>query len=259
MLKANKSPNTTNRYLESAAALFAPETLKHIDTTIENPFKTVAKCKRPSSRFHSTFDFEALVQSALSELEGDTLAAFVLTAIGGMRKSEVDNLLWSSVDWNRNTVAVKHTHYWSPKSESSMRSVAFDPEFFAMFKGLHAKATTPFILSSPVQPRKEFPAGWYRASHTFNRLAAWLKAHGVNDRKPLHTMRKACGSVVNHRLGLFAASQFLGHSSTTITSRYYVEAKEVITSGFGHLVKPSENVVPMTTEEQQPTTESVAQ
>jgi hypothetical protein len=69
-------------------------------------------------------------------------------------------------------------------------------------------------------------------------------------------MRKACGSVVNHRLGLFAASQFLGHSSTTITSRYYVEAKEVITSGFGHLVKPSENVVPMA--QAQPTTEAEA-
>jgi hypothetical protein len=58
---------------------------------------------------------------------------------------------------------------------------------------------------------------------------AWLRAHGVESSKPIHTLRKEIGSVIASEHGIFEASRYLRHSDIRITSAIYADKKKAVT------------------------------
>jgi integrase len=76
---------------------------------------------------------------------------------------------------------------------------------------------------------------YYRCKSHFQRLSAWLRRQGVVDEKPLHTLRKEFGSLVNRAHGIHAASKALRHADINVTNNFYTDSRVRVTSGLGKL------------------------
>jgi integrase len=82
-------------------------------------------------------------------------------------------------------------------------------------------------------------------------LTAWLRYKGVKGHAPLHALRKECGSLINERYGIHAASRALRHSSIVITSQVYADNRLPATTGLFEDDESQSNVVPMKVEPEQ--------
>ena len=63
-------------------------------------------------------------------------------------------------------------------------------------------------------------------------LKNWLRNNGVDDGKPIHALRKECGSELAAQLDIFAASRYLRHSDIRITAAFYVDKKRKVVPKF---------------------------
>ena len=59
----------------------------------------------------------------------------------------------------------------------------------------------------------------YRCETVFDSLVAWLRGQGVKSQKPIHELRKECGSLICERAGIAAASAFLRDLKIGLSSR----------------------------------------
>ena len=125
-------------------------------------------------------------------------------------------------------MSVEANEYGDVKTEASAETIDIGTDMVAYFKEQSARSKSEFVLSSAVVPGQ--PKHWnhYRRDHHFKDLIAWLRGKGVNTRNPIHTLRKEFGNLINHKLGLFAASTALRHSSIAVTREHYVDRKERI-------------------------------
>ena len=234
-LKHGLSPNTVNSILDAAKALFSPDRVKFLGFPVTSPFAGVKMAKRPSPRYQSKINLEILTREALAELPPEPQKFFLLAALAGLRRGEIDGLEWSAFNWDKATITIGRTQWFQPKSEDSVRSVELDNEVMALFRGFHAKARGPFVVEAKRGPRHSALANWYRCRDVIEELTNWLKGKGIT-KKPIHTLRKEFGSVVCDLHGIYAASLALGHANIGITARYYLDKKGRTTVGLGHLL-----------------------
>jgi hypothetical protein len=89
-------------------------------------FAGVKLAKKPSPRYHSQINLETLTREALAELRQEPLKFFLLAALAGLRRGEIDYLEWSAFNWDRATITIGRTHWFRLKSEDSVRSVELD-------------------------------------------------------------------------------------------------------------------------------------
>jgi integrase len=197
--------------------------------------------RRATTRYSSRIDPEALIRDAKKELSEvpecrEQFKIFCLALLCGLRKREIDTLLWSSVDFEKQVIRIERTRYFQPKSEESAAEVDLAPELVAIFRVYRESAKCEFVIESENAPRYHISRANYRAERDFKALYAWLESKGVSARKKLHELRKECGSVIANSLGIFAASRALRHSDIRITSQYYSDKKVRITTGLDGLL-----------------------
>jgi integrase len=238
-LKLRSARVSINSFLRRAKCLFSRKVVRHLSTiklpeTL--PFSEVAYEKKQNVRYRSGFDVFTLLAQARKELfvndsEGFKILLLALTA--GLRAHEIDLLEWDAFDFNVGTLTVQPTRYYQPKTEYSLATIDLEPELVRIFLGFRAKARSSFVIDSPLPPRSTVRYDYYRCRPHFDRLYAWLRAHGVTDRKPLHTLRKEYGSQVCDRRGIYAASRALRHASVAVTAAHYLDKKSKVTSGLG--------------------------
>ena len=65
------------------------------------------------------------------------------------------------------------------------------------------------------------PRSGERGKPTLKALADWLRQNGFDVRNPVHTLRKAYGALVATNHGLYAAKEYLGHSTIKVTEQHY--------------------------------------
>jgi integrase len=199
-------------------------------------------------RYNSKIDPKALLQAAtvsLSESDPEAFKALLLAIGAGLRRGEIDKLLWRQVDFKAGAIHVETTEAGALKSEDSAGSVPISEAFLAILRGCYAKANGPFVIGGRVGETDSREWGQlYRSEGVFNRLNAWLRANGVNTPKPLHTLRKEAGSLIATNSGIHAASRFLRHSDIQVTAMHYADHKERVTVDIGAFLEP-ENVVEM--------------
>ena len=89
-------------------------------------------------------------------------------------------------------------------------------------------------------------------------MNAWLRAHGLEGNKAIHTLRKEAGAIVATRDGIFAASQFLRHADIAVTAAHYADKKTRTVIDMGALLGAGEskpaNVIPMAPKKEGPPT-----
>jgi integrase len=246
-VKQRRARISCNSLMRQAKSLFSAELVAHVAMHKPDklPFDGVAFYKRESMRYHSTLDFEALIQDAVRELSQEQLKIFLLAAMAGLRRNEIDRLEWPAFRWNEGVVRIEPTEHFTPKTTDSGGDVPIDKELAALFRGWHAKATGSFVIESETEPRKGVTYAHYRAQRHFEALAAWLRGKGVVAIKPLHELRKEFGSQVCAKAGIYVANRMLRHADIAITAQHYLDQKERVTIGMGKLLSMPGNVTPI--------------
>jgi hypothetical protein len=239
---------SVNSFLRFARSLFSPKVLAHLALELPNPLPFAGCQFEPGQnmKYRSTFDVQVLVGSACDELaigDPEAFKVFLLGAMVGLRRREIDLLEWNSFRWDEGTIRIEATQHFSAKSEDSYADVAIDSELVQLFRGYNARATGPFVIESAGDLRPGCTYGHYRCDEIFNRLIAWLRAHGVKALKPLHVLRKEFGSILVASHGIHAASRALRRSAVAITDAFYSDSRVRATFGLGHLLEP-QKVVP---------------
>ncbi len=232
---------SVNSFLRCARSLFSPKIIKHLALELPSPlpFADAQFEPRPSTKYRSTFDIAALVRSATEELVNDVEAfkVFLLASMVGLRRKEIDLLEWSAFRWETGVISITPTAHFSAKSEDSYADVAIDAELAQLFRGYQARATGSFVIESAGELRPAALYNYYRCNEIFDRLISWLRTHGCNGLKPLHTLRKEFGSMICAVHGIHSASRMLRHSAVAVTDQFYSDHRVRATVGLGHLLE----------------------
>jgi integrase len=237
-----------NSALRLARSLFSRRILKFVDSKIvpgELPFRGVEFFSRESMRYQSKFDPSALLRAAVDELDPDALKVLLLALCVGLRRGEIDRLLWRQVDFDRELIRLETTEAGGLKTEDSAGAVQIDEELAALLRGFRASAKSEYVIEGGQADGGSVAYGQrYRCQKVFVRLTGWLRAHGIAARRSIHELRKEAGSIVATQSGIHAASRFLRHADIQITAAHYADHKERITVPLGALLKP-DNVADM--------------
>lgn len=228
---------TVNSLIRNAKALFGKKVLPFAKQSLKLPcplpFEGVTLEKPPSMRYVSKIDPYALLATAKEELLESAPEAFkvlILALVCGLRRSEIDNLLWRAFDFPGSSVRVETSEFHQLKSEDSAGVIDLDPDTLALFRGFRARhPKSIFVIESSKQPRTQMKSRGYRCDEAFIRVLSWLRGQGVEANKPLHTLRKEIGSIIASEHGIFEASRYLRHSDIRITSAIYADKKKVVT------------------------------
>ena len=207
------------------------------------PFDGVKLPKKGTTTYQSKIDAGTLISKAREELTGEPFKVFTLALLCGLRKREIDLLIWNQVDFDKGVIRIERTEFFQPKSEDSAGEVDLDPETVALLRGWRATATGPFVIESTRPPRHEASRTNYRCTPHFESLYVWLKKQGITARKPLHELRKELGAILASTLGIFAAQSALRHAQISTTAAYYTDKKRRITAGLGALLSPAPETV----------------
>lgn len=244
-LKEKTARGTANSILRNGKALFSKSILNVTAETLNLPeplpFEGVPLFKKKQLkklRYESKIDARKLVSAAVDELpklDEEAFKIFLLAILAGLRKGEIDSLLWENVDFEKERISVEVTDFGGAKSEDSEDWIHADSELIEILRGYRAKAKGDFVIESHRKPRPEREY-YYRADKSFHALYDWLKAKGVSDQKPLHTLRKEAGTLIYERFGIYAASRALRHSDIRITTQFYADQKERVSTGLGSLL-----------------------
>ena len=150
----------------------------------------------------------------------------ILLALGlGLRANEIDKARWSWIKFDSKgdcVFEVRKEADFTPKGGSS-RFVRMPAVMYAELEKARVNLTSPYILGGDEKENVEVFG--YRRRSTLRIAATWLRDRGIETDKlrgnPLHRLRKQFGSEVATTFGLFQAQKLLGHSSPTVTAKYY--------------------------------------
>lgn len=237
---------TVNSYIRCARSLFSRTVLKFVKVRLPAtlPFEGIELEENVGDmRYKSKIKVKVLVSAAKAELRAafpESYKAFLLGLFCGLRRSEIDLLEWTAMDWQLNQIAISTTEHFEPKTDGSEDFVEVDSEVMAELHIYFAASKSPFVLNSPLPPRAGLDRQYYRCEHTFKHLTDWLRGQGITATKPIHELRKEFGSQVNAKHGIYAASRALRHSDITTSVRHYIAKKQRVTVGLGHLLGNAE-------------------
>jgi len=230
--------------IRQASALFSVKITKYIERpSIPNPvpFQGVEYFGRHDMRYNSKIDASKLLKSALSELaeaDPEVFKVFLLAIGAGMRRGEIANLLWCQVDAKLGAIGMEITEDGDLKTKESAGVIFVDATFMALLESYRPKATGRFVIECP--PESEGGSRrWgqqYRCHAVLQRAITWLRAHGDDMKKPLHTLRKEAGSLVSTKSGIHAAAGFLRQKGIRVAAMHYVSHKEKVVVDIAGLV-----------------------
>ncbi len=253
-LREKSARISVGSFIHRARSLFSVETVARIRDLVEIPeqlpFSGVKVETVHGPRYRATFDMVELLESARQELAAEhpeQYKIFLLGAMAGLRRNEIDVLPWTAFQWSEGVIRIETTEHYRPKSHNSEGDVRVDPELLELFRGYYARRKSGFVIESDSPPPAfDAPYGVYRCMNEMRALLAWLRLKGVNSKTPLHTLRKEFGSQIHARYGLLAASEQLRHGGIAVTARHYVENRSHSVLGFGHLLaKDGRTIGPM--------------
>lgn len=220
---------TLNSYLRAARGVFAKKLLMHY-TELELPgplpFQEISPLTEPSHRYNSKINVPTLMELAVSTLyntDKDAWIAFLLVFGAGMRREELDKIAWNEVDLTRASICIRTTEFFRPKAKNSEANIDLDASIAGYLKE-YKESNDPrrFVL-----PGREV-SGKLRCRKVFNSLMKWLRANGVNERTPLHTLRKEAGSLVFQQGGSIDLTAEFLRNDPRVAREHYIGRKERI-------------------------------
>ncbi len=230
---------TVNSLVRNAKAIFSTRVMAHLRRKLTLPeilpFAGVTMDKAPSTRYRSLTNAKDILKWARKELKAKRPESFKIVCLAlycGLRRAEIDSLLWSSVDFVRRVIHVESNEYYQLKSDDSHGEIDLGETFICELKEFKRVARSRFVVESDQEAVAHKTSGAYRCGAEFTFVTAWLRNKGIAVDRPLHELRKEAGSVVAQEHGIFAASRFLRHSDIRVTSQHYLDKKQRIVPTF---------------------------
>lgn len=245
-IKEKSAKISANSYIRQARSLFSKrKVLAHLPSDLKlpepMPFDGVDPFPRQSMRYSSKMSVAEVLQTAAKDLataHPEQWKILLLAICAGLRPNEIDSLQWGQVDFDRGLIRIEVTEFHTPKSEESGGDVEIDAELVGMLRGYHAKKAGPFVIESPNLPKPDASYPRYRAGKEFSALCGWLRSNGVDSKRPIHTLRKEFGSLINQKAGIYAASRALRHADIKVTASHYLDRKDRVTLDLAALLRP---------------------
>ena len=234
---------SSNSILRQARSLFSEDILDTISgVTIPSPLP-FDKCKYYEGEdmsYRSKIDPAVLLETAKIDLSESDLEAYkvLLLSLGaGLRRGEVDTLTYAQVNYNACIIRMEVISEGRRKTKGSEGDVPIDESLAKAIKSWQRKTRGKFVVSADGVAEAKVWGRKYRCDEVFDRAIAWLRAHGVDTMKPIHTLRKEAGSLVTTTADIQAAKQFLRHKSIAVTSAFYANNKAAHTVNLKDIAK----------------------
>lgn len=216
--------------MRQAASLFSPKIVKDVRTKVDLPavlpFDDVEIPRPENPRFEVQVPWEDVLDAANQLTDVELKKAFYLAVTCGLRRREMDTLLWESFDFRDQRLTVKPTKDYALKTAGSYSAIPLPPAVSAFFEQCQRREQAKRGDAVLTGNRKtNLTSRSYRCEVTWQKLLAWVRAQGIEDRKPIHHLRKLCGEALNRQAGIHAASRFLRHTSVRITEKSYIDSR----------------------------------
>jgi integrase len=245
-LKRRHASTSLNTIIRNAKSLFSTKVTQFLefDPDFKSPFQGVSFEPRQSMKYRSEVKLPEILEWAfngneerkLPALPIEQLKILLLAAIAGLRRNEIDKLMWTAFRWDAGVLRIEATAHFDPKTEESLADVRLDPELLTLFRQWERSRTSEFVIESATPPRSGLLYSHYRCRATLAALVAWLKQCGITSDKPIHVLRKEYGSQICARYGIFVASKALRHADIHITSQHYLDQNTNSKPGLGFML-----------------------
>lgn len=227
------------------------------------PTNPVEKVERPRKvHFHASFYDSAEVNLLFRAVEGEEMELPVkLAAFYGLRRSEAIGLRWSDIDFNKNTICIRHTvsnclidgrrrdiASDTTKTKSSMRTLPLVPVFRELllnkraeqeeYKRLCGRSYSKEFLDYVCVNQLGIRSSTHYLSSAFPKL---LERNGLRKIR-FHDLRHSCASLMlANGVTMKQIQEWLGHSDFSTTANIYahleyqskLSAADAMISGLG--------------------------
>lgn len=186
-------------------------------------------------RYESTFYNAKQLQDLFKAFQGDELLPLVkITALYGLRRSELLGLQWDSIDFERKTMTIRHTVSKvtevvakdKTKNASSRRSFPLTPEAEAIFRRAKELEQQNRAAFGREYQENSYIFKWpdghpYSPDYISHHFAKVLKKHGLPHIR-FHELRHSCASMLlDMGFTLKDVQEWLGHSDIKMTANIY--------------------------------------
>ena len=200
----------------------------------ENPCKnlTMPKLERNVYEFFNLEETKAFLVAVKNER---LYPLYYITAVYGLRRSEVLGLKWDSIDINNKRLTIKHTRTRAKeiiekdktKTKSSMRSFPLPDDIINLFVKLRNEEKHNKKLFGKEYVKNDYIFKWengkpYNPDYITSRFNKDLKKYGFKH-IAFHGLRHSCGSLLNEQgFTLKDIQEWLGHSDIQTTANIYL-------------------------------------
>lgn len=198
-----------------------------------NPCQYVVlpKSVRHESHFYTADQLNQFFQAIRDE---PLYPLLKITAIYGLRRSEVLGLKWDSIDFDAGTVTIRHTvskvtkavEKDKTKNATSYRSFPLTEEARSIFQAAQAAEKESRRLCGRQYQENDYVFKWddgrpYAPDYITRKFPALLKAHGMPHIR-LHELRHSCASLlINAGFTLKDVQEWMGHADIKMTANIY--------------------------------------
>ena len=244
----DKTPTPTDKRtfasaVSAAAGVFKKSALAYYkarNIPIHNPFSGLEVVKPKVSPYVpiSAEIREKIWNDCQTELDAPN-AMIVLMALGiGMRRSEIEAAIpdWFSRQSDKVLVHIREEdHFQTKTGESGVVPISIS--LYETLMRLRGESESVYFVASDSDK-----VGAGRIWERVRVVNHWLKEKGLNNRKPLHALRKECGSHVAKSMGILEASKVL-RNTPQVCAIHYAGIAELNTVDVGKTFTPPKDLV----------------
>ncbi len=186
-------------------------------------------------RYESTFYNAKQLKALFKALENDPMLPLVkITAMYGLRRSELLGLQWDSIDFEGKTMTIRHTVSKvtkaiakdKTKNASSRRTFPLTPEALEIFQSAKWQEEQHRIMFGREYLENNYVFKWpdghpYSPDYISERFSNLLKKHNLPHIR-FHELRHSCASLLlDMGWNLKDVQEWLGHSDIKMTANIY--------------------------------------
>lgn len=167
----------------------------------------------------------------MAQRKHEAFKGLILGLCAGLRRGEIDRLLWEQVDFGQSCIWAETTDVFELKADSSGK-IVLDSHIMDLIKYWKQRKLGRYVLEGSDKISQGRQTN-YRVNQVHELLVQWLKSKGITNRMSMHTLRKEFGSIICGQAGIHAASKMLRHANISQTAEIYADHRKKITVGIG--------------------------
>lgn len=175
------------------------------------------------------------LKELFAAIKGDPLAPLIMiTALYGLRRSEVLGLRWDSIDFESNRLTIKHTvskvtkavEKDKTKNKASHRSFALSAEVREMLQAAKTAEMVNRRVCGAAYAQNDYVFKWpdgtpFAPDYVTKHFAKLLKKHNLPKIR-FHDLRHSCASMLlSQGFTLKDVQEYLGHADIKMTANIY--------------------------------------